>query len=133
VERLVTSYEAKVDDLRRETLRTSAAPTACAQRGIKSPPHIVGEAGLGWDAAMEYVEQAIREANVSADADSDDDPIDFERASEPFQKALGLITDTVTDYIDADSETVLHLAEHLIQRLRVAGLMIEHGWNDEHG
>lgn len=56
---LRASYEAKVDDLRRETLRTSAALEACANRGIKSPPYVVGEAGLGWDAAMKYVERAI--------------------------------------------------------------------------
>ncbi len=61
-EGLVASYEAKVDDLRRETLRVSAALSACAQRGIRSPRHVLGEAGYGWDAAMEYVEAAMNEA-----------------------------------------------------------------------
>lgn len=65
---LIASYEAKVEDLRRETLRTSAALAACAQRGIKAPPHVVGAEGVGWDMAMEYVERAIRASGGKKDS-----------------------------------------------------------------
>lgn len=56
---LVASYEQKVEDLARETLRVSAALNACSKRGFRAPPHIVGEALAGWDVAMKYVEEAI--------------------------------------------------------------------------
>lgn len=67
VARLKESYEQKVADLARETRRVSAALEACAKRGIKSPRYVVGEAGIGWDAAMEYVEKAIRAAGEGAE------------------------------------------------------------------
>lgn len=64
---LVASYEAKCDDLRRETLRTSEALQATAERGIHSPRNIIGQEGIGWDMAMEYVETRLRAVGVCAD------------------------------------------------------------------
>ena len=68
---LKASYEAKVDDLRLETLRTSAALRACRQRGFHAPQHVVGEALAGWDAAMEYVEAAIQRVSPNGSSEAE--------------------------------------------------------------
>lgn len=47
------------------------------------------------------------------------------------EKAVGIVVDTVTDYIDADSILVQRLAEHLVQRLSRAGLLVTHIGSNE--
>lgn len=51
---LAQSYTFKVQDLARETRRTSAALTACNDKG-----RMVGMEGIGWDAALDHVRERI--------------------------------------------------------------------------
>jgi hypothetical protein len=64
IERLRASYEAKVADLAKETLRVSRMLRACDEgnghRHPGSPYSPVGEAGLGWNAALEWVEAQVK-------------------------------------------------------------------------
>jgi hypothetical protein len=72
---LIESYQMKVEDFALETRRVSAALEACRQRGIKAPRNVYGEAGLGWDAAMEYVEAAIQRVSRSARGTGGEDAV----------------------------------------------------------
>ena len=58
VERMRESYDQKVDDFAKETLRVEALLTATRYDG---GPHMVGDAGLGWNAAMKHVRAALEE------------------------------------------------------------------------
>jgi len=58
VERMREAYDQKVDDFAKETLRVDALLKAAHYDG---GPHMVGEAGLGWNAAMKHVRAALAE------------------------------------------------------------------------
>jgi alkylhydroperoxidase/carboxymuconolactone decarboxylase family protein YurZ len=58
VEKMREAYDQKVGDLAKETLRVDALLTAAHYDG---GPHMVGEAGLGWNAAMKHVRAALAE------------------------------------------------------------------------
>jgi hypothetical protein len=56
VKAVIEAYEGKVQDFAKETLRVDALILATHYDGGE---HMVGEAGIGWDAAMKRVRAAL--------------------------------------------------------------------------